>query len=339
MLVVVGLLAAAPAASAYYSGPVIPGNPLSGYPWYVDKTRGSWWVTLQQEPHKAAVLAKYADNPMGKTFASFVTNPGTTVRQYLERSQREEPGSIPFLNLSRLEGASCPWRPKYPKDSVSSIESWVNAFSRAVGNYRVEIALETDRLAVINCLPRWGQARRYREISYEVHLLHTNNPNAIVYIDAGASDWGKSPQVMANRLRKADVAEAQGFQLGASHFAWTSAEIRFGLAISRLLGGKHFIINTNANGWGPRPRYYSPYYKPACIPTGEGVGIRPTVQTPDPHIDAFVWAGVPGYENGSCIGYGAGSPYQFYPSLAMSLARNANPGYGTTADLGHAPRK
>jgi len=312
-------------ARGYYSGARMASNPLAGYAWYVDKTRGSWWVALHQHPSQAAPLRAYADNPMGKTFASFVSDPESDVSSYLSRAEREQPGSIPFLNLSRIEGQSCPWRPQYPKDSLSSIESWVAAFSRGVGDHHVEIAIETDRLAVIYCLPRWAQARRYQEIGYEVHLLHQNNPNAIVYIDAGASNWGTKPSVMAARLRNADVAEAQGFQLGASHFDWTSNEVSYGLAISRLLGGKHFIVNTNANGWGPKPRYHSSSYHPGCTPTGEGLGFRPSVNTPDPQIDAFVWSGVPGYESGDCLGYGPNSPYQFYLSFAVSLARNANP--------------
>jgi endoglucanase len=325
ILAILAGLVAAPAANAYYSGPAIPGNPLSGHPWFVDKDRGSWWVTLREEPLTAAPLRRFADNPMGKTFAAFVAHPLSTVSDYLRRAEREDPGSIPFLNLSRMEGQSCPYPGTTAKNSEQAIERWLRYFSQAIGDARVEIALETDRLTVIGCLPGWARARRYREFRYEVHLLHENNPNAIVYIDAGASDWGKSPALMAWRLRKADVAEAQGFQVGASHFDWTWKEIRYGMAISRLLGGKHFVINTNANGWGPKPRWYSPFYRPACIPTGEGVGQRPSVKTPDPHIDAFVWAGVPGYENGSCIGYGQDSPYQFYPSLAVSLALHANP--------------
>jgi endoglucanase len=315
-----------PAASAYYSGPPIPGNPLSGHQWFVDTQYGAWWLALRQDPVGAGPLRRYADNPMGKTFGSFIDDPATAVRDYLWRVSQLEPGSIPFLNLSRIEGQSCPYPSTTPPEfSEQAIENWVDAFSQAVGDRRVEIALETDRLTVVGCLPGWARARRYRELDYEVHLLHQNNPNAIVYIDAGASNWGKSPLLMASRLQRADVAEAQGFQVGASHFDWTWNEIRYGLAISRLLGGKHFVINTNANGWGPKPRRYSASYRPACVPTGEGVGIRPTVKTPDPHIDAFVWAGVPGYENGSCLGYGEDSPYEFYPSLAVSLAQHANP--------------
>ena len=39
--------------------------------------------------------------------------------------------------------------------------------------------------------------------------------------------------------------------LNATHKDWTRANIRHGLEISRLTGGKHFIINTAENGRGP----------------------------------------------------------------------------------------
>ena len=51
------------------------------------------------------------------------------------------------------------------------------------------VLVEADKLAVMRCLPPSKQAQRYRELSYEIHTLHVNNPNAIVYLDAGASDW------------------------------------------------------------------------------------------------------------------------------------------------------
>ena len=39
--------------------------------------------------------------------------------------------------------------------------------------------------------------------------------------------------------------------LNATHYDWTAANIQHGLEISRLTGGKHFIINTAENGRGP----------------------------------------------------------------------------------------
>lgn len=317
-----------PVAHAYYSGTITSGNPLAGYPWYVDRQRGSWWVSLRETPGEAAPLASASDNPMGKTFGSWVKNPGVDVRNYILRSQSEEPGSIPFINLARIENPSCPYPPTPAGFSEDEVKSWVRGFSAGIGQSRVMVVVETDKLTTIRCLPRWAQARRYRELRYEVHLMHTNNPNAAVYIDAGAWDWGKKAPTIARWLRHADVAEAQGFMLNASHHDWTWREVDFGLQISRMIGYKHFVVNTNTNGWGPKPHgrdQYTPFYHKGCTPPGEGLGVKPTVNTGNPAVDAFVWAGVPGYESGVCIGYGAGSPYTFYLKLAVSLTLHANP--------------
>jgi endoglucanase len=326
LTLVVALLALAPAAGAYYSGRPIPGDPLAGHPWFVDKQRGSWWVALRTQPRLAAALRPFADNPMGKTIGVFDPHPTAAVSQYIARALRAQPGSIPFINLDRIEGSSCPYPGNQPGYSEHEIESWVRGFSRGIGDHRVMVIVETDKLTTIRCLPRWARARRFRELSFEVRLLHDHNPKAIVYIDAGSADWGKNAATIARWLRRADVAQAQGFALNASHFDWTSKEVKFGRQVSRRLGGKHFVVNTDVNGWGPNSRGPIPsYYHKGCTPPGEGLGIVPTVRTGSRRVDAFLWLGTPGYTNGRCLGYGLHAPYKFYLALAVSLALHANP--------------
>jgi endoglucanase len=326
MLVLFGVGVSATQANAYYSGKLTPGNPLAGHPWFVDTQRGSWWVAMRQDGAAANPLMRFANNPMGKTWGSWVTHPTAEVRDWIARAQQMQPGSIPFFNLARIEGQSCPYV-QPPGFTETDVQGFVRQFSQGIGNSRVLVMVETDKLTVIRCLPKWAQARRFRELAFELHTLHQNNPNAIVYIDAGSEDWGKSPSLMAGWLKRADVAEAQGFMLGSSHHDWTYKEVRYGLRMSRLLGGKHFIVNTNSNGWGPKPRWYEAYYHGGCMPPGEGLGIQPTVKTPDRHLDAFLWSGTPGFEEGGCIGYGKNSPYQFYLSAALNLVRYANPAH------------
>jgi endoglucanase len=324
LLVFVGLLVAVPAASAYYSGVKWPGDPLAGHPWFVDKTNGSWYTAIRENPGKYGALRQAADNPMNHTFGSFDTNPQQDVAGYVDRVQRQEPGAIAFVNLGRIE-EGCPQTVAPAGFTQSEIEAFANGFSKGLGNHRAMVVVETDKLATIGCGTSAGIARHLAEIDYEVHLLHTNNPNAVVYIDAGASDWGHSPSYMANLLRKADIKEARGFVLGASHYDFTHNEDPYGKRISKLLGGVHFVVNTDENGWGRkvRPGHTSPFYRPGCLPPDEGLGYVPTTNTPKPVIDAYIWSGTPGYEAGGCIGQP--NKYAFWPQLAMSLVKNANP--------------
>lgn len=322
-LMLVGLtLVGAPAASAYYSGQHWPGDPLAGHPWFVDKRWGNWYSTIRSNPRLYASLRKAANNPMGKTFGSFIADPQKSVGTYIAGAEKAEPGSIVFLNLARME-EGCPATVAPPGFALPDVENWVRGFSAGIGDSSVVVVIETDKLAVITCGTRAGMLRHYAEIDFEVRTLHENNPNAIVYIDAGASDWHSS-SVMATRLRRADIAQAHGFIVGASHFDWTYKEDAYGLRISRLLGGVHFVVNTNENGWGPKPRWYEPYYHPGGVPPGEGLGIVPTTKTPNPHIDAYVWSGAPGYSVGNDIGMHS-SAYKFWPSLALSLVKYARP--------------
>ena len=74
--------------------------------------------------------------------------------------------------------------------------------------------------------------------------------NTAVYIDAGHSGWLK-PAEDAKLLKEAGIDEADGFALNVSNYKSTSTEIPYGKEISKLLGGKHFVIDTSRNGNGP----------------------------------------------------------------------------------------
>jgi endoglucanase len=78
--------------------------------------------------------------------------------------------------------------------------------------------------------------------------------------------------------------------LNATHHDWTRANISHGLAISRRVGGKHFIVNTSFNGRGPihihRGRRRLNIW---CNPPGRGLGIEPTTITGHPLVDAYMW--------------------------------------------------
>ena len=56
---------------------------------------------------------------------------------------------------------------------------------------------------------------------------------------------------MAKTLRAVGIAKVRGFMLNATHYDWTRNNIKYGLELSRLIGGKHFVINTAENGRGP----------------------------------------------------------------------------------------
>jgi endoglucanase len=182
----------------------------------------------------------------------------------------------------------------------------------------VVIAFEPDSLGTIDCLARSRRDDRLRLLRYGVSAL-ARNPNATIYIEGGASDWEPARRT-AKQLRAVGIAKVRGFMLNATHTDWTQANIRHGLEISRLTGGKHFVINTAENGRGP-VHYALPHHRRGviwCNPGLRGLGKAPTTDTSNPRADAYLWINRPGYAQ-IC----QGRPIAWYLPRALTYARYA----------------
>ncbi len=115
---------------------------------------------------------------------------------------------------------------------------------------------------------------------------------------------------MADMLNRAGIAQANGFALNVSNFDWTTNNVNYGTEISRLVGGKHFVIDTSRNGNGPGDRW--------CNPEGRALG-TPSRGFASGLVDAYLWIKPPGDSDGACFGYGNG----FLPAYACGLAERA----------------
>jgi endoglucanase len=117
----------------------------------------------------------------------------------------------------------------------------------------------------------------------------------------------------------------RAFSLNATHFDWTANEIRFGEKISRLTGGKHFVVNTGTDGRGPLrpPDIVHQGNEVLCNPPGRGLGPRPTADTGFPNVDMLAWTTNPGESGGPCRP-GAPKTGVFWAAYALMLVRNAN---------------
>lgn len=101
----------------------------------------------------------------------------------------------------------------------------------------------------------------------------------------------------------------------------------------------HFVIDTSRNGVGPwaPPAYPDP--QDWCNPPERGLGLRPTADTGNTLIDAFLWIKIPGESDGECTrGLGPGGTTvdpewgiidppagEWFPEMALDLVQNANP--------------
>jgi endoglucanase len=174
---------------------------------------------------------------------------------------------------------------------------WIDLVARGIGSNEVVIAFEPDSLGLVHCLAPSRRGARLKTLAYGVRVL-SKLPNATVYIEAGAPDW-ESVGEMAPKLKAVGISRVRGFMLNATHQVTTAANVRYGLQLSRRLGGKHFIVNTSHNGNGP---LYRAGHTIWCNPPNAAAGALPTTRTANEKVDAYLWVERPGYSNGACNG-------------------------------------
>jgi endoglucanase len=71
--------------------------------------------------------------------------------------------------------------------------------------------------------------------------------------------------------------------------------VTYGDRVSRLVNGKHYVIDTSRNGAGTAANEW-------CNAKNQALGAAPTTDTKIPNADAFLWVKVPGQSDGTCNG-------------------------------------
>jgi endoglucanase len=313
-------------------------NPLEGVKLFVDQESPSWqqWEAYRRagDTRKADLIWKIAREPKSLWLGRFTRpNFAVKVRRLLDAAKAQ--GAVPLFTVLRAQSTGC--APDYqgggPAEDAAT-RAWYDDLARVIGDEQVVIAFEPDSLGTIDCLARSRRDDRLRVLAHGVDAL-SKLPNATVYLEGGASDWEPARRT-AQQLRAIGIAKVRGFMLNATHYDWTAANIQHGLEISRLTGGKPFVINTAENGRGPvHYRRGGRRITVWCNPGLRGLGPPPTTQTAHPKVDAYLWINRPGYAQ-AC----QGRPIAWYPPRALTYARFATdwerPPSGTR--FGHSKR-
>jgi endoglucanase len=143
------------------------------------------------------------------------------------------------------------------------------------------------------------------------------------------------------RLGHYDWCASQYYPANPNDFStWHLTDEWYASNLGSAVPTTHFVIDTSRNGQGPwTPTASYPDAQDWCNPPGRGVGLRPTMETGNALIDAYLWVKIPGESDGECTrGLGpAGETVdpewgiidpaagKWFPQMALQLAQNANP--------------
>jgi hypothetical protein len=305
-----------------------PTNPLAGRSWGVYKGPGdqAWAPYESSTGAERQLLAKIALRPKAKWFGQWISEAdiATKVRGYIEKSTLEDPGALVQLTDFRLK----PWEHNACKqlpteDEQAGYKGWTDQFAQGIAaglrerpGAEVAVILQPDGPFAL-CAPN-GSTLPSHLIGYAAKELA--DTGAMVYIDAGASDWLRDDPARAYRiLRYAGIEYARGFAFNSTHYVSTGRDIRFGAKVvaelaSHGIADKHFVVNTSSNG---KPfagyTYTGPNFDNArvCASPSDSrcvtLGIPPTADVANPkwgmsattralaskYVDGFLWFGRP----------------------------------------------
>jgi endoglucanase len=298
---------------------VLAASPFAGARFYVDphanaRQQASAWRASR--PADARLLARIGSRPQ----ADWFTEPEPFGAADARVDEIVRAGALPVLVAYFLPDRDCGNYSAGGARTAAEYRRWIGELARAIGRRRAVVILEPDGLAGMDCLRPARQRLRTTLVREAIRRLE-RQPGVSVYVDAGHSAWHR-PAEIAARLRAAGVEAATGFALNVSNYRTTAELLAYGAAVSRLAGGKHFVLDTSRNGRGPLPA--AELRKPEdswCNPPGRGLGLAPTARTGHPLADAFLWIKRPGESDGTCNG---GPPAgQWWPERALELARLA----------------
>ncbi len=114
---------------------------------------------------------------------------------------------------------------------------------------------------------------------------------------------------------------------------------RYAAMLGTVKAATHFVIDTSRNGAGPwtaPPRHPAGDPQDWCNPPDRGLGLRPTVDTGVPLLDAYLWIKTPGESDGQCYRWTSGpldpvrnmgdpAAGHWFAEMALELVHNANP--------------
>jgi endoglucanase len=317
-LTALGLAAGCSATPQGEEASVVRGETSSAVPqspfWVDSASPAAEQIQMWQRQGRASdadVLKRIADQPTALWPAG--EDPGSEIRSATAAAAPE--GRTVLFVAYNIPHRDCGQHSAGGAGDAAAYRQWIGRFADALGDSKALVVLEPDAIAHIvdGCTPGEYHAEREQLLSEAIVRLK-RQPNTKVYLDAGNPAWIQEPWKLVEPLKRAGVQQADGFSLNVSNFQTDATTKKYGVHLSQDLGGKHFVVDTSRNGNGPLPGTW-------CNPPGRALGTRPTTETGQPALDAYLWIKRPGESDGECGGGPAAG--QWWPEYALGLARNS----------------
>ena len=281
---------------------------------YVDpQSEALAWVEAHPgDPIARLVKKRIASQPAGKWFGVWSGDITAAVSSYTTAAAHAR--KVPVMVAYNIPGRDCGGQSAGGQSDEQSYRRWIDGFDAGLGDHAALVILEPDALAQLDsCLNADQQRSRLGMLSYAVSKLQHGKVS--VYLDAAHSNWVPAG-VMAQRLRAAGIAHAQGFSLNVSNYDPTDEEEQYARDLNGALRmSKPFVVDTSRNGKGSNNDW--------CNPAGRMVGQEPGAGKGG---ELRLWLKAPGESDGNC-GIGAGTTAgEFSPKLAMSLLAGSDSG-------------
>ncbi|MEV2250180.1 glycoside hydrolase family 6 protein [Streptomyces sp. NPDC050147] len=263
----------------------------------------------------AAALKRISEQPMAVWPAG--DDPAPDIKAAVDGAAQADRTAV--LVAYNIPHRDCGQHSAGGAQSSDFYRQWIDTFAGTIGDRPAVVILEPDAIPHIvdGCTPAEYHADRYQLLSEAIQRLK-RQPRVKVYLDAGNPGWISEADKLAEPLRQAGIAQADGFSLNVSNFQDDETIKAYGRSLSGTVGGKHFVMDTSRNGKGPLAGDREDAW---CNPPGRGLGTPPTDKTGDALLDAVLWIKRPGDSDGPCRGGPAAG--QWWPDYALGLARNA----------------
>jgi endoglucanase len=191
---------------------------------------------------------KLSQVPVGDWIGDWTSDVTGTVRASVERGEADH--KMPLLVGYNIPNRDLGQSSAGGAESHQQYLDFVAQFSAGLGDKPAVVVWEPDAVAQAAALAPDEIAARFDLLRQALQMFHDNNPNAVIYLDAGNDAW-RSPEQTAELLRQVDggTGLVTNIALNVSNYGTTEANEKYGRKIADVFGRPlRQLIDVSRNG-------------------------------------------------------------------------------------------